>query len=137
MYFRNEYYFLSNMYPCIIQWQGMVFNSTEAAYQASKCSNLIEAKKFQTLTGLESKKHSKVIKIRKNWQDIKYNVMAQLVFQKFLIHLDLREKLLNTPDYIEETNSWKDVYWGVCDGIGENNLGKILMNTKKYFNSCL
>ena len=56
------------------------------------------------------------------------------IFQKFLLHLPLREMLLETGDkYIEETNYWKDTYWGVCDGIGENNLGKIIMATREYF----
>lgn len=44
---------------------------------------------------------------------------------------ELCEKLLNTGDaYIEETNKWGDTFWGVSKGIGENNLGKILMGIR-------
>jgi hypothetical protein len=33
--------------------------------------------------------------------------------------------------YLEETNHWNDTFWGVCNGIGENRLGKILMEIRK------
>ena len=33
--------------------------------------------------------------------------------------------------YLEETNHWNDTFWGVCNGIGENMLGKILMEIRK------
>ena len=26
-----------------------------------------------------------------------------------------------------EGNWWKDTYWGICDGVGENRLGQMLM----------
>jgi len=132
--FKEEYDWLSNMHPCIIKWQGMLFLSTEAAYQASKCLSISKAKQYQELTGLQAKRHSATVPTRKDWEKIKINVMSQLVFQKFLVNLQLREKLLNTGDaYLEETNNWKDVFWGVYNGVGENNLGKILMATREYF----
>ena len=37
-------------------------------------------------------------------------------------------RLLETGDvYLEETNTWGDVFWGVCNGKGENMLGQVLM----------
>jgi hypothetical protein len=35
-------------------------------------------------------------------------------------------------DYLEETNIWKDTFCGVYNGVGENNLGKIIMKTRTY-----
>ena len=132
--FVGEYRWLSNMHECWILWHGLAFSSVEAAYQASKSHNIEVAKKFQDYSGPESKKQSKLISVRKDWPELKLNVMSQLVFQKFLQHADLRGKLLATGDrYIEETNYWKDQYWGVCNGAGQNNLGKILMCTREYF----
>ena len=50
------------------------------------------------------------------------------VREKFKTHPDLAAQLLATdPQELVEGNHWKDTYWGVCDGIGQNNLGKILM----------
>ena len=60
--------------------------------------------------------------------------MSAVVFDKFYRNIDLRNKLMETGNrYLEETNHWKDRYWGVCDGKGENNLGKILMSVRKFW----
>ena len=29
-----------------------------------------------------------------------------------------------------EGNTWNDTYWGVCNGRGQNHLGKILMKVR-------
>lgn len=85
------------------------------------------------MSASESKNASKLLTVPKNWHDVKFNIMAQLVFQKFLIHPDLGQLLLDTGDkYLEETNHWSDFYWGVCNGVGENKLGIILMATRTY-----
>lgn len=56
--------------------------------------------------------------------------MKDLVRQKFQ-HPELKKKLLKTKNAtLIEGNTWGDVYWGVCNGVGENNLGKILMETR-------
>jgi predicted NAD-dependent protein-ADP-ribosyltransferase YbiA (DUF1768 family) len=53
--------------------------------------------------------------------------MYDLIKQKFAAD-PLRRMLLDTGDlYLEETNHWGDVCWGVCNGIGENMLGHTLM----------
>jgi predicted NAD-dependent protein-ADP-ribosyltransferase YbiA (DUF1768 family) len=40
--------------------------------------------------------------------------------------------LIDTGDQeLIEGNWWGDVIWGVCNGKGENHLGKILMEVRK------
>jgi hypothetical protein len=40
----------------------------------------------------------------------------------------LKQLLLATGDKeLIEGNTWGDTFWGVCNGIGQNHLGKILM----------
>lgn len=57
--------------------------------------------------------------------------MEALVLLKFAQNSDLRYRLLRTGDaYLEETNNWGDKFWGVCDGEGENHLGKIIMKVR-------
>lgn len=132
--FFKDYRWLSNFEEVKIIWMNLHFNSVEAAYQASKCISLEEAKKFTTMTGKEAKKASNSLVIRPDWKFIRYDVMAQLVFQKFLKDIKLRQKLLDTwPKYLEETNYWNDTYWGVYNNKGENTLGKMLMSTREYF----
>ena len=44
---------------------------------------------------------------------------------------ELREKLLDTGDAeLIEGNWWNDTTWGVCNGVGENRLGKLLMQIR-------
>uniref|UniRef100_UPI00345E83CD NADAR domain-containing protein n=1 Tax=uncultured Duncaniella sp. TaxID=2768039 RepID=UPI00345E83CD len=44
----------------------------------------------------------------------------------------LAEKLIATGDAeLVEGNYWHDTVWGVCDGVGENHLGKILMRVRE------
>jgi predicted NAD-dependent protein-ADP-ribosyltransferase YbiA (DUF1768 family) len=57
--------------------------------------------------------------------------MADLVRQKFQ-QPQLCAALLATGDeYLEETNWWKDTFWGVCNGEGLNKLGNILMMVRE------
>lgn len=134
--FFGEYRFLSNFYPCPngIWYEGLKFPTTEHAYQAAKV-NTNDRESFLTCNVKEVKRLGGSISIGKEkWDNIKYNVMAQLVLQKFATHDDLRNRLIETGNaYLEETNHWHDKTWGVCDGDGLNWLGKILMNVREFW----
>jgi predicted NAD-dependent protein-ADP-ribosyltransferase YbiA (DUF1768 family) len=61
--------------------------------------------------------------------------MRGVVLSKFTQNADLKEKLLATGKrYLEETNWWNDVTWGVCKEVGQNLLGEILMDTRAHLN---
>lgn len=131
--FQGKYYFLSNFYPCIITRDGFTFKSVEAAYQASKteCEELRIQIANATTPG-EAKKLGRKVKIRPDWEYIKDSVMLSLLRQKFNNNPDLRKRLLATGNQIlEEGITWGDIYWGVCEGIGENRLGKLLMQVRE------
>jgi len=71
---------------------------------------------------------------RSNWKEVKYDIMSSVIFDKFYRNIELRQKLLATGNkYIEESNHWHDVYWGVCNGKGKSNLGKILMGVREFW----
>ena len=38
--------------------------------------------------------------------------------------------LIEVQQELVEGNTWGDKVWGVCDGVGENNLGKTLMRIR-------
>lgn len=58
--------------------------------------------------------------------------MYDICRAKFEQNADLRCKLLTTGDaMLVEGNTWGDTVWGVCQGKGENRLGKILMRVRK------
>ena len=69
--------------------------------------------------------------LRSDWEDVKFDVMKEIVILKF-INPNLKEKLLATKDAeLIEGNTWNDRCWGVCDGVGQNNLGRILMEVRE------
>ncbi len=130
MFFRNEYWFLSNMFPCEIHVNGLKFKCAEACFQSFKTTDLELRKKFQNLNGFEAKKLGKKIKLRSDWNKIRLEVMFRVVLAKFHQHPELLTLLQNISDPIVEENSWHDTFWGKCNGIGENNLGVILMRIR-------
>jgi len=82
-------------------------------------------------TPKESKALGRKCKMRSNWDEIKNDIMYNIQWHKFIQNEHLKKLLLSTGDkYIEETNDWNDTYWGVCNGNGQNNLGKILMQVR-------
>ncbi len=55
----------------------------------------------------------------------------ELVLRQKFSHPGLLALLLATGDMeLVEDNDWDDTYWGVCNGVGENNLGKLLMKIR-------
>lgn len=133
MQFRNEYYFLSNMYdkgcPLIIGIGGMThtFTCAEAAFQAHKCPE--RASEFEVISGYEAKKLGRRVPLRKDWDLIKDDVMLKCLRAKFTDKV-LQEKLLTIHEPIVEDNTWGDTYWGRCNGVGKNRLGELLEQVK-------
>ncbi len=67
---------------------------------------------------------------RPDWQEVKLSQMEFVLRQKFS-HPELLALLLATGEMeLVEDNDWDDTYWGVCNGVGENNLGKLLMKIR-------
>ena len=109
----------------------MQFKCSESIYQGIKTDRLEE---FKDLDGYSAKQKAKTFTERSDWRDIKINVMKLVLQLKFTQNPLLKKWLLATGDeYIEETNHWKDTYWGVCNGVGENNLGILLMKLRDHF----
>ena len=58
--------------------------------------------------------------------------MYDICFKKFSQSEELKKKLLDTGDQeLIEGNYWNDTFWGVCEGKGQNHLGKILMQIRE------
>ena len=128
--FSDDYRFLSNFWPCdVYAWP-----TVEHAYQASKTQNLNERQLImQCPTPGQAKRAGQHVTLRPDWNKLRIPIMIGLLRMKFgLVNPLLRELLLMTKDAeLIEGNKWGDVYWGVSNGIGENNLGKLLMVVRK------
>lgn len=128
--FIGEYRFLSNFYPSPIDG----YPTVEHAFQALKADNSEDMEYIRTRpTPGEAKRAGRKVKMKAGWNDIRLSVMRALVFKKFENEA-LKQKLLATGDAeLIEGNTWNDTFWGVCKGVGENNLGKILMDARRYY----
>jgi ribA/ribD-fused uncharacterized protein len=132
--FDGDYRFLSNFSMAGVYFDGLWYPSTENAYQSAKTFDERERKRFRNMTPGQSKKEGRKLEIRADWDKVKIDVMSSIVFDKFYRNKELRQKLMDTGDkYLEETNDWGDKFWGVCDGEGQNELGKILMNIRNFW----
>lgn len=132
--FRGKYSFLSNFYFTEVKYEDIVYTSVEAAFQAQKTANLEDRKIFIGVNPSEAKRLGRRVKLRDDWEDIKLDVMYNVVKAKFDQHSILRVNLLETRNAeLVEDNNWGDTYWGVCNGVGENNLGKILMKIRDEY----
>jgi len=130
--FRDKYAFLSNFYPVPVVYDGLLYQCSEGAYQAAKSMDLMERIKFVSLNGWKSKKLGKSIKLRDDWDKVRIGIMCTIVLDKFERNPNLREMLINTSSStLVEYNYWHDTFWGVCDGIGANHLGIILMEVRE------
>lgn len=142
--------FLSNFYPyknkqgekypdiICIEHDGLQFDCVETAYQASKTLDKDLKRRFTTMTPYEAKTYwnGKEAQIRPDWLAVRDDLMLKLCLQKFFYHPPLMRKLLATGDKeLIEGNTWGDVYWGVCNGKGENRLGKILQKLRNKLRS--
>lgn len=130
--FFGEYRWLSNFHLCPIPWEGYTWPSTEHAYQATKTFDPEIRKKIYGLTEPKLvKRISRSFALRGDWEIIKLQVMLDISRIKYQIPY-LRDRLLKTQElYLEETNTWNDTFWGVCNGVGQNNLGRILMQIRE------
>lgn len=136
--FTEEYRFLSNFWPAKVEFEGVRYDTAEHAYQAAKSLHP-DAREFIRNCGHagEAKKHGKNLVLREDWEQVKQQVMLDVLRSKFTLNTRLQEKLLATCDLeLIEGNRWGDKIWGVClrTREGQNRLGKLLMQVREELN---
>ncbi|KKN65727.1 hypothetical protein LCGC14_0478660 [marine sediment metagenome] len=143
--FNDDYDFLSNFYLVCVEYEGLIYPSTEHAYQAAKSLNpkarktIRDAKNSAGVPDCgRAKKMGQKLTLRKDWEYVKRTVMLDLLRKKFAQDghghkkHNLKSKLISTGNAkLVEGNWWKDTYWGVCNGKGQNWLGRLLMTVRE------
>lgn len=128
--FRGEYRWLSNFERCEILYKGIIYKSSEAAYQAQKTNDIKVRYIFGKLDARETKSLGAAIRLRGDWDEIKLDVMEEVCRIKFNLP-QFKSRLVDTGEMeIIESNYWGDTFWGVYDGVGSNHLGKIIMKIR-------
>ena len=141
--FSGKYEFLSNFFMTPVLYEGILFPSSEHAYQAAKTTSTAERLIiFHCKTAGQAKragsKKSKKITLRPDWDSIRFEIMSDILEHKFQNN-ELAEKLIETRGQeLVEGNYWHDNYWGICNcekcesKPKTNNLGFILMRTRSH-----
>lgn len=130
--FRNEHSYLSNFHPCLIKVRDLTFTSTEACFQACKCTNPADRNKFVGISPKEAKSLGRKVTLRPDWDGVKVDCMYKTLKLKFK-DPELKAKLLATgSEELQEGNYWNDCFWGIDlkTGKGLNMLGKLLMKLR-------
>lgn len=152
---NHKYSFLSNFHEGDpFELWGIKWATAEHAYAASKVFDVNE-EVFNAIVNSTDPQEAKTLgrtanPIRKDWDEIKYDIMKQVVRAKFLKCHNLTAALLNTGDaYLQEGTFWHDAVWGVeltyvqpdggldiepdpVERYGKNWLGTILMETRAF-----
>jgi len=129
--FSGEFEFLSNFFREIGK------PTVEHLYQAAKTND--EGWK-QTIINAETpgraKRLGRKAPMRSDWEQVKVQVMFDLIREKFKDPI-LKTKLIDTfPTYLIEGNKWHDNFWGSCScmkcrgDVQSNMLGFILMQVR-------
>lgn len=130
--FIDAYAFLSNFYHSPIKYKGLIYLNAEAAFQAQKETCEKDKEQYTRMNPAQAKLVGRNCNLREDWEEIKEQIMYEIVKAKFTQNQNLARLLIATGDaYLEEGNWWKDTTWGVCNGVGENKLGKILMRVRE------
>lgn len=137
--FDGEYRFLSNFYnKKPFNYNGMMFWSSEAAFQAQKCVNDEDKVKIANCKNPSmAKKIGRGVQMREDWNDVRGEEMYKILKAKFS-DPELKRLLLDTGKaQLVEGNHWHDNYWGACTCDGckakfhNNKLGKTLMKVRE------
>jgi ribA/ribD-fused uncharacterized protein len=100
--FFGQYRFLSNFHQCPVYFEGVQYPSTENAFMAAKTLDLSERKQFEDIEPKEAKAIGRKIQLRSDWEEVKYDVMLAVCFDKFYRNKSIRQKLLDTKEaYLE------------------------------------
>lgn len=144
MGYQGQWKWLSNYAPgtvTIPEW-GLCFRNREAAYQAGKERSPEWRVTYTRLDPYSAKEMGRKADIWPNWETEHQEgslrdrhmrrVLSCYFLENFPAENNDREKLILTwPMYLEETNGWGDMYWGVYHGQGQNKLGMFHMEIRK------
>ncbi len=132
--FQAQYRFLSNFWMVPIEVDGTVWPSVEHAYQGLKTADLVwQARIRACKTPGQAKRFGREVPRRADCTGEmgRVELMLRLVRIKFTYNATMRRQLLETGQAeLIEGNSWGDTFWGVCNGVGRNHLGRILMQVR-------
>jgi ribA/ribD-fused uncharacterized protein len=133
-FYEQDYYVLSNFSAFNLRWRGLVFPTSEHAYQWEKFHDpSLQKMILNAPSAHEAFKLAERNKpFRKGeWDEIKLGVMKDILEAKVQQHEYVMRKLLATGDRVLIEDSWRDDYWGWGPNRdGKNMLGELWMELR-------
>ncbi|HEY9750785.1 MAG TPA: NADAR family protein [Allocoleopsis sp.] len=134
----DPYGCFSNFSPHPIAIADQTWTTVEHYYQSQKFVGTEHEPLIATIQAVKTPEEAAALgrarcrSVRKDWEQVKAEIMYQAVLQKFLTHLDIQAVLLSTHEALIVEDSPTDYYWGCgSQGTGQNQLGKILMQVRQ------
>ena len=147
-FYEQEFYVLSNFSAFNLQWRGHIFSTSEHAYHWEKFQTNVKAidgSNYAHRRGIaadavmyassahEAFKEAKRWEFlrRGDWDDVKVDIMRNILRAKTQQHSYVHRKLLDTGDRILVEDSWRDRFWGWGPNRdGQNMLGRLWMEIR-------
>lgn len=136
-FYPREFYCLDNFSSFKVNYKGVLYSSVEEAYQAQKfidtspkVYNLI----LKSLSAHDAQKIAQENKHlqRSDWDEVKLEIMEDILMAKVKQHSYVAKKLLQTEDYLIVEDSPYDSFWGCGKDLnGNNHLGKLWMRIRE------
>ncbi len=134
-FYEREFYVFSNFSAFAVEWKGKLWMTSEHAYHSEKFEDEnIKEMIRSTRSAHDSLKlaQSNKDKYKKDWYEVRVEVMEQIVRAKLDQHPYIMKKLKDSGNKELIEDSWRDDFWGWGENKdGQNQLGKIWMKIRK------
>lgn len=132
---QDEYGEFSNFAAFPFTLDGKRWPTSEHYFQAQKFKDQAHSEKIRKAKSpmiAARLGRSRKVKIRRDWESAKINIMRRAVRAKFETHEDLQSLLVSTGEEKIIEDAQGDAFWGCgADGKGKNWLGRILMELRE------
>lgn len=134
-FYEHEYYIFSNFSSFAIEWKGKIYPTSEHVYHSEKFEDENLKEQIKNCRSAHNAMYfawANNDKSRKDWDEIKLEVMKEILIEKVNQHPYVKKKLLQSDNRELIEDSWRDSYWGWGeDKKGENHLGKLWMEIRE------
>lgn len=135
-FYEQDFYVLSNFSAFTLMWKDQRFDTSEAAYHWEKFPRN-GGIRYEIMTAISAHEAFKIAEGNKqlrrpDWDDVKVDVMRDILRAKVQQHEYVRRKLLETGDRELIEDSWRDDFWGWGPNRdGKNMLGRLWMEIRE------
>ena len=134
-FYEHDFYVLSNFSAFCLYWNGLRFDTSEAAYHYEKFPGqpALQVAIKNAPSAHEAFKIAERWKPqrRSDWDAVKVGIMRDILRAKAKQHEYVTRKLLATGDRELVEDSWRDDFWGWGPNRdGQNMLGKVWMEVR-------